>query len=68
MNLFDLQQYYNITSDMMTEEMLLIANENLQTCIEIEAEEKELKSLINPLHIWLNRWEGEKETTESEKL
>ncbi|XP_058042357.1 putative malate dehydrogenase 1B isoform X1 [Ahaetulla prasina] len=49
------QQYYNITSDMMTEEMLLIANENLQTCIEIEAEEKELKSLINPLHIWLNR-------------
>ncbi|KAK9410902.1 putative malate dehydrogenase 1B [Crotalus adamanteus] len=49
------QQYYNITSDMMTEEMLLIANENLQTCTEIEAEEKELKSLINPLHIWLNR-------------
>ncbi|XP_070588080.1 putative malate dehydrogenase 1B isoform X2 [Erythrolamprus reginae] len=49
------QQYYDITSNMMTEEMLLIANENLETCIEIESEEKELKSLINPLHIWLNR-------------
>uniref|UniRef100_A0A8D0E436 Putative malate dehydrogenase 1B n=2 Tax=Salvator merianae TaxID=96440 RepID=A0A8D0E436_SALMN len=49
------QQYYGITSDMMTEEMLVIANENLQTHIEIEAEEKELKSLINPMHIWINR-------------
>uniref|UniRef100_A0A8D2LZ02 Putative malate dehydrogenase 1B n=1 Tax=Varanus komodoensis TaxID=61221 RepID=A0A8D2LZ02_VARKO len=40
---------------MMTEEMFLIAKENLQTHIEIDREEKELKSLINPLHIWINR-------------
>ncbi|KAF7243683.1 putative malate dehydrogenase 1B [Varanus komodoensis] len=50
-----MMQYYNITSDMMTEEMFLIAKENLQTHIEIDREEKELKSLINPLHIWINR-------------
>ncbi|XP_062971945.1 putative malate dehydrogenase 1B [Elgaria multicarinata webbii] len=49
------QQYYDITSDMMTAEMLLIAKENLQTHIEIDTEERELKSLINPLHIWMNR-------------
>lgn len=52
---FDLQHYYNIMSDMATAEMLLIAEENLQTHIEVEQEEEELKSLINPLHIWINR-------------
>ncbi|XP_061463782.1 putative malate dehydrogenase 1B isoform X2 [Rhineura floridana] len=40
---------------MMTEEMLIIAKENLQTHTETETEEEELKSLINPLHIWINR-------------
>ncbi|XP_060138070.1 putative malate dehydrogenase 1B isoform X1 [Zootoca vivipara] len=49
------QQYYDITSDMMTEEMLTIAKENLQTHIVIDQEEEELKGLINPLHIWINR-------------
>ncbi|XP_007434194.1 putative malate dehydrogenase 1B [Python bivittatus] len=49
------QHYYNVTSHMMTEEMFLIAKENLHNCIEIETEEEELKSLINPLHIWVNR-------------
>ncbi|XP_048368112.1 putative malate dehydrogenase 1B [Sphaerodactylus townsendi] len=54
------QHYYNITSDMMTAEMCQIAEENLQTHKEVEQEEEELKSLINPLHIWINRWEDEK--------
>lgn len=55
MTLFNLQHYYNITSDMLTAEMLLIAKENLQTQIEVETEEEELKGLINPMHIWVNR-------------
>ncbi|KAJ6665362.1 hypothetical protein lerEdw1_004411 [Lerista edwardsae] len=49
------EHYYNITSDMLTAEMLLIAKENLQTQVEVEAEEEELKGLINPMHIWVNR-------------
>nr|XP_020636392.1 putative malate dehydrogenase 1B isoform X1 [Pogona vitticeps] len=49
-----IQQYYDVTSIMKTAEMLLIAKENLQTHIEIETEEEEQKSLINPLHIWIN--------------
>ncbi|XP_060638736.2 putative malate dehydrogenase 1B [Anolis sagrei] len=48
------QHYYNISSDMRTAEMLLIGKENLQTRIIIDKEEEELKSLINPLHIWIN--------------
>uniref|UniRef100_A0A8D0G4E3 Malate dehydrogenase 1B n=1 Tax=Sphenodon punctatus TaxID=8508 RepID=A0A8D0G4E3_SPHPU len=43
------QHYYGITSYMLSEEMLRIAEENLQTNIDIEKEEEELKSLINPL-------------------
>ncbi|XP_072834373.2 putative malate dehydrogenase 1B isoform X1 [Pogona vitticeps] len=49
-----IQQYYDVTSIMKTAEMLLIAKENLQTHIEVETEEEEQKSLINPLHIWIN--------------
>nr|XP_056717186.1 putative malate dehydrogenase 1B [Euleptes europaea] len=52
------QHYYNITSDMMTAEMRQIAEENLQTHIEVEQEEKELESLVSPLHIWINRAAG----------
>ncbi|XP_042301402.1 putative malate dehydrogenase 1B isoform X2 [Sceloporus undulatus] len=48
------QHYYGITSKMRTAEMLLIAKENLQTRIDVDKEEEELKSLINPLHIWIN--------------
>ncbi|KAH0621677.1 hypothetical protein JD844_023242, partial [Phrynosoma platyrhinos] len=48
------QHYYGITSNMRTAEMLLIAKENLQTRIDVDKEEEELKSLINPLHIWIN--------------
>ncbi|NXL57812.1 MDH dehydrogenase, partial [Chordeiles acutipennis] len=47
------QQYYGITSMMLSEEMLDIAEENLQAHIEIEKEEEEIKSLIKPLQIWI---------------
>ncbi|KAL8183608.1 UNVERIFIED_CONTAM: hypothetical protein K2H54_047072, partial [Gekko kuhli] len=52
------EHYYNITSDMMTAEMRQIAEENLRTHIEVDLEEEELKSLISPLHIWINRAAG----------
>ncbi|XP_068804189.1 putative malate dehydrogenase 1B [Struthio camelus] len=47
------QHYYGITSTMLSEEMLTIAEENLQTHIEIVKEEEEIRSLINPLQIWI---------------
>uniref|UniRef100_A0A452HM93 Putative malate dehydrogenase 1B n=1 Tax=Gopherus agassizii TaxID=38772 RepID=A0A452HM93_9SAUR len=48
------QHYYGITSDMLSEQMLRIAKENLQTHIEIEKEEEYIKSLINPLQVWIS--------------
>ncbi|XP_048726407.2 putative malate dehydrogenase 1B isoform X2 [Caretta caretta] len=48
------QHYYGITSDMLSEQMLRIAEENLQTHIEIEKEEEYIKSLIKPLQIWIS--------------
>ncbi|NWH57749.1 MDHC protein, partial [Geococcyx californianus] len=47
------QRYYGVTSMMLSEEMLDIAEENLQAHIEIEKEEEEIKSLIKPLQIWI---------------
>ncbi|NWI67745.1 MDHC protein, partial [Todus mexicanus] len=47
------QHYYGITSTMLAEEMLAIAEENLQAHIEIEKEEEETKSHIKPLQIWI---------------
>ncbi|XP_042678520.1 putative malate dehydrogenase 1B isoform X2 [Centrocercus urophasianus] len=47
------QSYYGITSMMLTEEMLEIAEENLQAHIESEKEQEEIRSLINPLQIWI---------------
>lgn len=42
---------------MLSEEMLHIAEENLQTYLEIVKEDKEIKSLIKPMQIWITRWE-----------
>uniref|UniRef100_A0A8C0JAN8 Putative malate dehydrogenase 1B n=1 Tax=Chelonoidis abingdonii TaxID=106734 RepID=A0A8C0JAN8_CHEAB len=39
---------------MLSEQMLRIAKENLQTHIEIEKEEEYIKSLINPLQVWIS--------------
>jgi len=40
---------------MLTEEMLDIAEENLQAHVESEKEQEEIRSLINPLKIWITR-------------
>ncbi|XP_030065599.1 putative malate dehydrogenase 1B [Microcaecilia unicolor] len=48
------QHYYGITSDMITLEMKKIAQENLETNIKIQKEEKEILSLIKPLQIWIS--------------
>lgn len=42
---------------MLTEEMLDIAEENLQAHMESEKEQEEIRSLINPLQIWITRLE-----------
>ncbi|NXI42928.1 MDHC protein, partial [Galbula dea] len=47
------QHYYGVTSVMLSEEMLDIAEENLKAHIEIEKEEEESKSHIKPLQIWI---------------
>ncbi|XP_038605349.1 putative malate dehydrogenase 1B isoform X1 [Tachyglossus aculeatus] len=49
------QLYYGISSNMTSEEMWLIAEENLQSHIEEELEKEELESLINPLQVWICR-------------
>nr|XP_033802126.1 putative malate dehydrogenase 1B isoform X2 [Geotrypetes seraphini] len=50
----DWEHYYGITSELITPEMKLIAQENLETHIEIKKEEKEIQSLIRPLQIWIS--------------
>ncbi|XP_068542064.1 putative malate dehydrogenase 1B isoform X1 [Anas acuta] len=47
------QHYYGITSMMLSEEMLDIAEENLQALVETEKEEEEIRNLTNPLQIWI---------------
>ncbi|NXG18913.1 MDHC protein, partial [Grallaria varia] len=52
------QQYYGITSMMLSEEMLAVAEENLQTHLEIAKEDEEIKSLIKPMQIWITSASG----------
>lgn len=40
---------------MLSEEMLDIAEENLQALVETEKEEEEIRNLTNPLQIWITR-------------
>ncbi|XP_056157069.1 putative malate dehydrogenase 1B [Lampris incognitus] len=47
------QDYYGITSDMLTDMMLKIATENLETNVDLTKEEQHHASLIQPLHIWI---------------
>ncbi|XP_039926019.1 putative malate dehydrogenase 1B isoform X1 [Hirundo rustica] len=47
------QRYYGITSMMLSEKMLDIAEENLQAHLEIVKEDEEIKSLIKPMQIWI---------------
>ncbi|KAM9820372.1 putative malate dehydrogenase 1B [Neosynchiropus ocellatus] len=46
--------YYNVTSDMSSELMTSIAAENLETKINVLAEEALRLSLIKPLHVWIS--------------
>ncbi|CAN9498423.1 unnamed protein product [Ophioblennius macclurei] len=48
------QEYYGITSDMSTELMVSVAEENLQAKLDQTAEEEERISLIQPFHIWIS--------------
>ncbi|NWX25157.1 MDHC protein, partial [Notiomystis cincta] len=52
------QQYYGVTSMMLSEEMLDIADENLQIHLEIVKEDEEIKSLIKPMQIWITSASG----------
>ncbi|XP_054334852.1 putative malate dehydrogenase 1B isoform X5 [Pongo pygmaeus] len=47
------QLYYDVTSSMTTELMMVIAQENLEAHIEEEQEEEALKTCINPLQVWI---------------
>ncbi|KAA8579838.1 hypothetical protein FQN60_006931 [Etheostoma spectabile] len=46
--------YYNITSDMSTDIMLSVAAENLETKMNLIAEEQHRVRLVKPLHIWIS--------------
>ncbi|XP_077368462.1 putative malate dehydrogenase 1B isoform X2 [Festucalex cinctus] len=48
------QNFYNITSDMSEELMQSIAEENLETKLNLIMEEQHRASLIQPLHIWIS--------------
>ncbi|XP_068165745.1 putative malate dehydrogenase 1B [Antennarius striatus] len=48
------QDYYSITSDMVTDIMLSVAAENLESKMNLIAEEQHRVSLIKPLHIWIS--------------
>ncbi|KAM4697838.1 putative malate dehydrogenase 1B [Rhinophrynus dorsalis] len=47
------QEYYNITSAMMSDLMKDIAVENLETHIEIQKEQTEIQNDFDPLHVWI---------------
>lgn len=42
---------------MTTELMKTIAQENLEAHIEKELEEEARKDLVNPLQVWITRWD-----------
>ncbi|CAH2306401.1 malate dehydrogenase 1B [Pelobates cultripes] len=49
------QDYYNVTSAMVSAQMKEIASENYETHIEIQREEEHIKNSFNPLHVWITR-------------
>ncbi|XP_043934183.1 putative malate dehydrogenase 1B isoform X1 [Protopterus annectens] len=48
------QEYYGLSSSMLSELMLKIAKENLKTKLELIEEDQKYLSLINPMHIWIS--------------
>uniref|UniRef100_A0A8C5K7A7 Putative malate dehydrogenase 1B n=1 Tax=Jaculus jaculus TaxID=51337 RepID=A0A8C5K7A7_JACJA len=47
------QLYYGVISSMSTEMMMIIAEENLDTCVEEELEKESLKDVTSPLQVWI---------------
>ncbi|XP_053546882.1 putative malate dehydrogenase 1B [Bombina bombina] len=47
------QEYYNVTSDMLSDLMKNVAVENMNTYVQIQSEAEEVQSHFNPLHIWI---------------
>nr|DBA20040.1 TPA: hypothetical protein GDO54_015781 [Pyxicephalus adspersus] len=47
------QEYYNVSSAMLSDLMKDIATENLETHITLHMEEDELKRQFKPLHVWI---------------
>ncbi|XP_073398016.1 putative malate dehydrogenase 1B isoform X4 [Dendrobates tinctorius] len=47
------QEYYNVTSAMMSDLMMGISAENMQTYLDVEEEEDNIRKQFNPLHIWI---------------
>ncbi|KAM4602122.1 putative malate dehydrogenase 1B, partial [Polymixia lowei] len=48
------QEYYGTMSDMLTDMMLKIAAENLETKTKLIEEDRRCASLIQPIHIWIS--------------
>ncbi|XP_077131856.1 putative malate dehydrogenase 1B isoform X3 [Ranitomeya variabilis] len=47
------QEYYNVTSAMMSDLMKGISAENMQTHLDLAEEEDNVRKQFNPLHIWI---------------
>ncbi|XP_075036318.1 putative malate dehydrogenase 1B [Mixophyes fleayi] len=47
------QEYYNVTSGMLSDLMKDIAAENMGAHIDLQNEEADIKQQFNPLHIWI---------------
>ncbi|XP_073502459.1 putative malate dehydrogenase 1B isoform X3 [Phyllobates terribilis] len=54
------QEYYNVTSSMMSDLMKEISAENMQTHLDLEEEEGNVRKQFNPLHIWIIGYGGKK--------
>ncbi|XP_044160365.1 putative malate dehydrogenase 1B [Bufo gargarizans] len=47
------QEYYNVTSAMVSDQMKDIAAENIQVHLDLEEEENNIRQQFNPLHLWI---------------
>ncbi|KAM4024661.1 putative malate dehydrogenase 1B isoform 2-T2 [Anomaloglossus baeobatrachus] len=47
------QEYYNVTSAMLSDLMKDISAENMQTHLDLEEEDDNIRKQFNPLHIWI---------------
>ncbi|XP_075685989.1 putative malate dehydrogenase 1B isoform X2 [Rhinoderma darwinii] len=47
------EEYYNVTSAMLSDLMKEIAAENMQAHVDLEEEDDNIRQQFNPLHIWI---------------